>query len=187
METFIMQEYLSDTTICDDLITFFKENENKKQGSTYGGNVDKRVKDSIDLSVEHLPDDLRKRYYDNQLIKILDKYIDKYEYCLMAPFSFVEPGNIQYYKPGMGFHLYHCERTEVDFPNSTRHLAFMTYLNDVTDGGETEWYYQNLKIQPKKGLTVIWPTDWTHTHRGLTSQTQDKYIITGWLNYVART
>jgi hypothetical protein len=60
----------------------------------------------------------------------------------------------------------------------------MTYLNDVTDGGETEWKYQKLKIQPRKGLTVIWPTDWTHTHRGLPSKTQDKYIMTGWLNFI---
>ena len=61
----------------------------------------------------------------------------------------------------------------------------MTYLNDVVDGGETEWYYQNIKIKPVKGLTVIWPTDWTYTHRGLTSPTQTKYIATGWFNFLS--
>ena len=59
----------------------------------------------------------------------------------------------------------------------------MTYLNDVTDCGETEWYYQKLKIKPKKGLTVLWPTDWTYTHRGIASPSQLKYIITGWYSY----
>jgi hypothetical protein len=59
----------------------------------------------------------------------------------------------------------------------------MTYLNDVTDDGETEFYYQQVKFQPKKGLTVIWPADWTHTHRGIASMTQDKYIVTGWYNF----
>ena len=48
----------------------------------------------------------------------------------------------------------------------------MTYLNDVTDAGETEWYHQRLKIQPQKGLTIIWPCDWTHTHRVVPSPTQ---------------
>ena len=62
----------------------------------------------------------------------------------------------------------------------------MTYLNDVDDGGETEFYYQKLKVKPRKGLTLIWPADWTHTHRGLSSPTQEKYIITGWLNYIDR-
>ena len=59
----------------------------------------------------------------------------------------------------------------------------MTYLNDVADRGETEWYYQKLKIKPKKGLTVLWPTDWTYTHRGIPSPSQLKYIITGWYSY----
>mgnify|MGYP001271300870 CR=1 FL=1 len=38
-----------------------------------------------------------------------------------------------------------------------RVLVFMTYLNDVTDEGETEWYYQRVKVKPRKGLTVIDP------------------------------
>ena len=63
-----------------------------------------------------------------------------------------------------------------------RHLVFMTYLNDVVDGGETEVSSEN-EIKPEKGLTVICSTDWTYTHRGLTSPTQTKYIATGWFNF----
>ncbi len=60
----------------------------------------------------------------------------------------------------------------------------MTYLNDIKEGGETEWYYQKLKVKPKKGLTVIWPADWTFTHRGITAKKEHKYIITGWINFI---
>ena len=60
----------------------------------------------------------------------------------------------------------------------------MTYLNDVTDGGETEWAYQDTKIKPKKGLSVIWPSEFTHMHRGVPSKTQEKYIVTGWFNLI---
>jgi len=67
---------------------------------------------------------------------------------------------------------------------NTPALVFMTYLNDVTDGGETQWLYQEKQIQPKKGLTVLWPTDFTHTHRGVVSPTQPKTIATGWYNYL---
>ena len=66
---------------------------------------------------------------------------------------------------------------------ATRHLVFMTYLNTVTDGGETEWFHQQIKIQPRKGLTVMWPVDWTHVHRGVPSKTQTKYVTTGWYTY----
>ena len=72
------------------------------------------------------------------------------------------------------------ERSSSSGIDISRHLVFMTYLNDVTDCGETEWFHQKVKIQPRKGLTVIWPPDWTHTHRGIPSPTQTKYIVTGW-------
>jgi len=63
-------------------------------------------------------------------------------------------------------------------------LTFMTYLNTVIDRGGTEFYYQKLVHEAKTGKTLIWPVDWTHTHRGVVSPTQDKYIITGWFNLV---
>ena len=59
----------------------------------------------------------------------------------------------------------------------------MTYLNDVTDGGETEFLHQKFKIKPEKGLSIIWPADWTFTHKGVVSPTQTKYIATGWYEY----
>ena len=58
----------------------------------------------------------------------------------------------------------------------------MTYLNDVDDGG-TEFKYQNITTPAKKGLTLIWPTHWTHTHRGQVSNTKIKYITTGWFDF----
>ena len=66
---------------------------------------------------------------------------------------------------------------------ASRHLTYMTYLNDVSDKGETAFYYQNIKIKPEKGLTVIWGTDWTFTHRGIASPTETKYIATGHYHY----
>ncbi len=49
--------------------------------------------------------------------------------------------------------------------------------------GGTEFCHQNLIVQPKKGLTLIWPADWTFTHRGVPSPTQEKIITTGWFNF----
>ena len=59
----------------------------------------------------------------------------------------------------------------------------MTYLNDVDDGG-TEFMHQNIITPAVKGLTLIWPADWTHAHRGVISKTKEKYIITGWFSYL---
>ena len=40
------------------------------------------------------------------------------------------------------------------------------------------WYKK-----PKKGLTVIWPAIWTHTHKGLPAPKELKYICTGWYEW----
>jgi hypothetical protein len=97
----------------------------------------------------------------------------------MSKYTITENWNIQYYKPGGGFKQWHCERGSP----STRILVWMTYLNDVPDGG-TEFLYQKLTCPAKKGLTLFWPTDWTHTHRGQISKDHEKYIATGWFSYI---
>ena len=62
-----------------------------------------------------------------------------------------------------------------------RALLFMFYLNDVAEGGQTEFYYQNKSIQPKAGRMVIAPAYFTHTHRGCIPVSNDKYILTSWI------
>ena len=59
----------------------------------------------------------------------------------------------------------------------------MIYLNDVTEGGYTEFPTQNKLLQPRSGDMIIWPAYWTHPHRGIASKTQTKYIMTGWYSF----
>ena len=62
-------------------------------------------------------------------------------------------------------------------------LVWMIYLNTVTDGGGT--YYENYDriIDAVEGSCVIWPAYWTHCHKGIVSNTQTKYIATGWFEF----
>lgn len=62
-----------------------------------------------------------------------------------------------------------------------RNLLFMYYLNDVEEGGTTDFYYQNKSIAPKTGRMVIAPSGFTHTHRGNMPISDDKYILTSWV------
>jgi len=175
-----------DKNLCDNLIDFYENDNTKSPGITYGeGGVktDPKVKDSMDLDIaqyNHLP--LFKNYLNN-LALVIEHYKKKYIFANenVTTWKISQTYNIQRYYPNQGFHKWHCERSSQATNN--RHLVFMTYLNDITDGGETEWYYQKIKVKPEKGLTVIWPSDWTFTHRGLVSKTQTKYIATGWYDF----
>ena len=59
----------------------------------------------------------------------------------------------------------------------------MTYLNDVSEGGPTDFDHFGIEVQPKKGLTLIWPAEWTHAHKGNVVTWGSKYIITGWMKF----
>jgi hypothetical protein len=185
MTNFIHQQYINDLSLCDKIIDFHRMCPVKKQGRTYGG-INTAVKKSTDCDLT-LIQDLSKEYV-NELQLVTNAYKKQFDQCDAGgtPWGITDGINVQYYAPSEAYFGWHCERGSGADPISSRHLAFMTYLNDVDDAGETEFLYQGIKIQPKKGLTLIWPVDWTHTHRGIASPTQDKYIVTGWYNFVQK-
>ena len=178
---FILEDFFDDLSICDELIEYHKNNANKYEGRMRGG-VDLSKKDSTDAV---LVDQTLVNKYIKNLQVIVEKYIKKYPHCNdQSAWRVVELILVQHYKPKGGYYVWHCERDSIIPPFCNRHLVFMTYLNDVNDAGETEFFYQNVKFKPQKGKTLIWPADWTHTHRGIASPTEEKYIVTGWFNFV---
>ncbi len=80
--------------------------------------------------------------------------------------------------PGGGYHFWHCEN--VTFTHSNRILAWMIYLNDITEGGETEFLYQSVRYKPSAGDLLLWPASFTHLHRGNPPLSETKYVLTGW-------
>lgn len=82
---------------------------------------------------------------------------------------------------GQGYHMWHCENSSRELCN--RILAWTIYLNDVQEGGETEFLYQHKRVKPQTGNLVIWPAGFTHVHRGNPPISNTKYILTGWVEY----
>ena len=193
---FNLKEYPLDTSsfiggwfipekICDNLTNFYNNNHrNIKLGKTatsHGSFSDKEIKESFDLGVS--PNNYEEPFlsYRTYLQQCLEYYQVKYPMVkLNSNFQITEAYQIQGYPKGGGFKKWHCEVTSPFIMR--RVLVFMTYLNDVNDGG-TEFYHQNIITPSKKGLTVIWPAHWTHTHKGQISNTEEKLICTGWFNY----
>ena len=190
LNNFIHEDYISDVNICDGLIKWFHSNKKFHVSGIVAAAKDQtkdpKLKKSTDLPFNL--DNIMKEVkvvgsYGNELQFILERYLKVYSLSnQVEPFGINEPVNIQYYKPYEGFTAIHSERS--GFKSTIgRHLAFQTYLNTVQDGGETEFIYQQYKCKAVKGKTLIWPVDWTHSHRGIVSPTEDKYIITGWYTF----
>ena len=173
-------------SICDDLISYFELNIPKQKSGTTGIGLNLDTKDSVDITINPkeiiLPGNEAFKLYFDQLFECYKNYVDDWTFLEQIS-GRLEIGsfNLQRYKPGQHFKKIHTERLSLD--SLHRIFAFMTYLNDVQEGGSTYFSHYDLEIQPKKGLTLIWPSEWTHAHKGNILKSGSKYIITGWINF----
>ena len=183
-----IETYKVDHDMCDkfiDLFHKFKSHHSHGQvmmNDKKGGQQDKNIKDSTDLSINWWNSQSQptvKKYQEILTNNFLD-YRKKYEMVQQLSIGLANIFNIQHYKPNGGYKAWHFERHHNE---QLRIFAFMTYLNDVPDGG-TEFLYQDLALKAKKGDTVIWPAEWTHTHKSQISTTHEKYIATGWFSLI---
>ena len=85
---------------------------------------------------------------------------------------------VQKTPPGGGYHVWHDENSSLE--HCKRVIVWMVYLNDNFKGGETEFLYYKRREQPEKGKLLLWPSGYTHTHRGGMVLEGNKYVITGW-------
>ena len=184
--TFIGSWVIEPPSLCDELITYFESHigEQKIGTTSIGTNV--YLKDRVDITIApyelNLPgNELFKTYIDSLFACYKD-------YLIQWPFleeigKNLEIGTFNFgrYHKGQHFQKMHTERGCL----STLHrvFAWMTYLNDVDEGGETYFSHYDINVKPKKGLTIIWPAEWTHAHRGNVLLGESKYLLTGWMSF----
>lgn len=85
---------------------------------------------------------------------------------------------IQKTLPTEGYHVWHIEHSGTD---ANRAFVFSIYLNNVDEGGETEFLNFSKRVKPKTGRIVIWPAGFPYLHRGNPPLSGEKYILTSWL------
>lgn len=179
-----------DKEFCKSLIEKFEEDENKYDGTTAFG-LRKKMKVTTDLSISA---DKKWSEDDSVIHKALSSAILEYEKFIWAGnkartfiinrFEYSDSGyKIQKYTLNenpeeTGFYDWHNDFW-ID-NRGTRILVFMWYLNDVEEGGETE-FCNGLKIKPEAGKLVIFPASWYIVHRGNKPISNDKIICNGWI------
>lgn len=82
---------------------------------------------------------------------------------------------IQKYPRGEGYFRWHADSTGRGV--QSRQVAMILYLNDVAQGGETEFFHQGIKVAPRAGQLLLFPAGWNYMHCGQVPVSQDKYIV----------
>ncbi len=152
---------------CDEMRVIASEN-------SYGGPLKRR--DQAFLLNYH---NMTIARHVNQVLKsCVQHYMTEYfslQHCSVTSYDI----KVQKTSPGGGYNLWHHE--DGDIRHANRELVWMIYLNDMPEGeAETEFLYQKKRFKPTKGTVLVWPAGFTHTHKGNTVLTEDKYILTGW-------
>ena len=173
---------------CDIIMQTF-ETELSKGSRIYKSETNNKdwgtaVKKAYNLSLSFK--EVGDRLYNEIILNGLYKNIN--QFCNLYPFLNEEATdswsvntgyNIQKYEDGDGFYTVHCENGR---RTPYRVLAWMIYLNDAKSG--TEFPHYNKTVKAKTGRLVLWPSQWTHIHKGVTPNVGIKYIATGWYGYV---
>jgi hypothetical protein len=116
---------------------------------------------NFDLALKH--------YLENTGAK--ESYKDPLQYTSLK---------IQKTLPTEGYHVWHIEHGK-GFENEARALVFSIYLNDVEQGGETEFLHFSKRVKAKQGRIVIFPAGFPYLHRGNPPLSGEKYLLTSWL------
>lgn len=144
-------------------------------------NDDRIVYDWASYPRYYYDQDLCEEFYSRVHQIYSDMYCAKYDMVHKLGQHTPKSMSVQRTGPGQGFHTWHCESG--DYGSATRVLAYTLYLNTIREGGETEFLYQHKRVKAEQGKLVLWPTGYTHTHRGNPPLKEYKYIITGWYTF----
>lgn len=185
----VYDECFSDK-FCNDLVEYFEwchknnrtykrqEDESfKKDDST---NLNPTSVEEINFPFNHVQGFIGEfnDVFWNQCYK---EYLDKYSTLKLYDEHTIYTYKVQKTVPTGGYHVWHSENGSREF--SRRIGVYIFYLNDVEEGGETEFLYLSKRILPKKGRLLIFPPNFPWTHRGNPPLSGDKYIMTGWIEF----
>ncbi|MDH3377224.1 MAG: 2OG-Fe(II) oxygenase [Gammaproteobacteria bacterium] len=170
-------------TLCDEIVDRFEAHPDQHYIGRIGQRAESQpgIKRSTDLRISGRAD---WRDVDRQLFRSLSDALS--EMSITHPFfrvnSFQDIGyNLQRTNPDE-YYDWHIDSGPGEF--SQRQLVAIWYLNDVPGpGGETQFYFHDLSVQPERGKLLLFPPFWTHLHRGNKVASTIKYIATTWVSF----
>ena len=166
--------------ICAEMIDRFERHPDDQYPGRIGQTMqlDDSIKRSTDLVIsgrQHWQD------LDQELFRSLNRALSEFkQYYPFFAGPFKDNGYaIQRTNPGEFYH-WHIDGGSHDF--AMRQLVAIWYLNTVDgEGGQTEFKYQDIEVQPEAGKLALFPPFWTHLHRGKRLVSGQKYIATTWV------
>jgi len=140
--------------ICDKLTEMWHKSDEINLWKVHGmsgsyicpDEVNPEVKESMDVCIPPGYMHPTVEQYYKELWGVIGDYTKIFPFAEFSSFSIKDDMQIQWYPKGGGFKVWHCERSNSHLSQIARHLVFMTYLNDVPNGGTEYWRLEDLEL-----------------------------------------
>lgn len=187
IENFIARwENAIDKKLCEDIIEYFNfmKSSGFSQSRQQTSARSKLLQDTDSIlvtadTIKFANPDLHKPIVDSLWNVFFPEYMQRYAALHNVENFYICEMKIQKTGIGQGYHEWHFETDTV--ATSKRIFNYHLYLNDVDEGGETEFLYYGQREKPTAGTVLIYPGYFTHTHRGNPPISNGKYLVNGWI------
>ncbi len=162
--------------VCDKMIEAFENSPGSQIAN--GANARAGLEESAwtEIDITKLSDRASQEYVTDLIVSYKKRYEQD---CGISPElplpSALAPLVLKRYRSG------EAEQFQPHFDSirevCNRYLVFLWYVNDVAEGGETEFVDLDIKVKPVKGRLLIFPPYWMYRHAGLQPTSNDKYIL----------
>jgi hypothetical protein len=139
-----------------------------------GSEVNKNIRSNLTLGIDQFSYNVEPEFYE--MCKTVWHYCDQYANKYDVSFYATEPAQILKYSPGE-YYDPHCDAG----PNVPRVVSALLYLNEVEEGGETEFVNFDIKVKPKPGRLVIFPSNYAYRHAARLPKKGTKYVAVFWM------
>jgi predicted 2-oxoglutarate/Fe(II)-dependent dioxygenase YbiX len=165
------------STLCDEIINYYEFSDKWEDSEISKRGVVKKIRNCMAIN---LSDNNDKSIFDEKLYKIvagaLKKYVSKY-----SPLEHIVSSDEGYqllkYEEE-SFYKYHVDIGK-DVP---RTLSLSLTLNDNYKGGELSFFKGRYKVKTKKGMGVMFPSNFMYDHAVLPVKKGVRYSIVTWYN-----
>lgn len=168
-----------DDDLCNEILKEYNE-QDWKPTLVGSGVVDRTIRnvDTVGISYQHSinvnPE--KRKELDKRLFDCASKAIEKYNE--MVPLAKIEQDSgyeLLRYQEGQ----FYTEHTD-SFKAQPRAVSCSFSLNDDYDGGEWGFFDNKIKIKPKKGSVVMFPSNFMYPHQINTVTKGTRYSIITW-------
>ena len=173
-------ENVFDAKFCKKLIKKFNKSSKIVEGVVSTEEVESYRADEFLVSKdvhmgEHKEWEKLNRAYHDQISKVVLQYLEDYKHiiydrCILH----LDNAIMSRYEKHSGKFNIHQDAVGNSY---LRSLTIITYLNHVSEGGETRFHNFDLDIKPELGSVLIFPSDFIHVHEGRVPVSNDKYLV----------